>query len=306
MSSYEQVCVLPYPREQVWYALTEGELVEHWLPAHSPSLFEDSHFELKGFGAGEGHVIVHRRPREIVVELTWGSIETQLILRLSEIVRGTRVTIEHSGFHGARAWMIAKRLETKVKRLIEKVLPSMLVSLASDEVLLGELKARSNEREQSKKDQRAHERAERDAVADAKERDAEDRREQVRLASDARREREREQVEQILEEQREIERAKLESEALQDRQDREEDERQSKKRKDREAAAKQAELERQKERERAEARGHSFEPVSERPSEEPADGPSGGSDAARQRWSQASAGRTRGRSTRPRPRAHLR
>ena len=260
MSSYEQISVLPFPRELVWHALTQGKLLRGWLPARESELSEGATFALSGLGAGEGRVQSLVSPRELVVELNWGSTETVFKLRLSEIVHGTRVTIVHRGFHGARAWMIARRQEARVKKLIEKDLRPTLDGMLHDQELAVRLERARIDREAAEEVRLAKERADRDQAEAERRREAEERREAVRQAAEARRIEERERVERALLENeaqpdpdsvREA-RARAESDALAEKRDREEAERQQRLRAERREAARLAEVERERERVEAE------------------------------------------------------
>ncbi|MEX1026227.1 MAG: SRPBCC domain-containing protein [Planctomycetota bacterium] len=256
MSTYEEISVLPFGREFVWHALTQGELLRSWLPASEPRFEPDATFPLSGFGfgAGSARVLEVRAPKDLRLALVWGPLDTVLTLRLSEIVRGTRVAFDHSGFHGPRAWMLAKRQAARVRKLLEKELRPVLDRMIEDAELGERLERSRIARENLERERRRSARRDRDELEAIRQREADERREMVRVKSEARRSHEREVIERVLADQtptssqsseQRPERAtearqRAEADALAEQREREEAERQAKLRRERVDAAAEA------------------------------------------------------------------
>ncbi len=129
--------VYPHPQELVWTALTDPQALEQWLMPNDfePKLGHTFMFRTKPAPGFDG--IVRCRVTELVpprrLAYTWrgGGIETVVIWTLEPVATGTRLRLEHSGFRGARQFLLRKLiLGPGWRRMVERTLPELLRNLA--------------------------------------------------------------------------------------------------------------------------------------------------------------------------------
>jgi uncharacterized protein YndB with AHSA1/START domain len=127
----------PFPRERVWRALTDREAIADWL---MPNDFESRlghEFEMRtrpapGFdGIVRCMVTVLEPPSRLAFTWRGGGIDTLVNFTLESVEQGTRLTMVHSGFTGARGWMISKLLGSGWrKKILRLYLPAAVARVA--------------------------------------------------------------------------------------------------------------------------------------------------------------------------------
>lgn len=103
----------PYPPERVWRALTDPQAIADWLMPNNfePRLGHKFEFQTEprpGFdGRVSCEVIELDPPRRLAYTWRGGGVNTVLRMTLEPVADGTRLTLEHTGFKGARAVMVS-------------------------------------------------------------------------------------------------------------------------------------------------------------------------------------------------------
>jgi uncharacterized protein YndB with AHSA1/START domain len=104
------------PRERVWAALTDPAALAAWLMPNdfAPQVGHRFQFRTKpapGFdGIVNCEVLELEPPRRLVYSWVGGGIDTQVIWTLEESGTGTRLVLEHRGFHGLRGLIVSSIL----------------------------------------------------------------------------------------------------------------------------------------------------------------------------------------------------
>ena len=114
--------VYPYPRERVWRALTDSAAIADWLMPNNFQPIVGHRFEMRtkpapGFdGIVRCEVTVVEPPARLGYSWRGGGIDTQVMFTLEGVEQGTRLTLVHSGFKGAKGWMISRILGRGCRR----------------------------------------------------------------------------------------------------------------------------------------------------------------------------------------------
>lgn len=136
MSGYKIERVYPHPRERVWRALTDRELLERWLMPNdfSPEVGHCFTFRTDpapGFDGIVRCVVTELdEPNSIAYSWKGGPIDTLVRVELHEHEIGTRLVMSQTGFQGPKAWLIARMLQIGCKTMYGKRLPAVLDGLA--------------------------------------------------------------------------------------------------------------------------------------------------------------------------------
>jgi len=88
-----------YPREKVWRALTQPDLLEQWLMKNDFKPVVDHRFKFSAdWGAVDGQVLTVEPSKEL--SYTWAAfgLESIVAWTLTPTSAGTHVRMEHSGF----------------------------------------------------------------------------------------------------------------------------------------------------------------------------------------------------------------
>ena len=136
MSSLRVEKVYPHPRDRVWRALTERELLERWLMPNDfePTVGHRFTFQTEPGPGFDG--VVRCEVLELVegerLKISWvgGPIDTEVTFVVSDAGDGTRLVVEQSGFRGLRAWIVARMLAIGNRSIYGRRLPDLLDSLA--------------------------------------------------------------------------------------------------------------------------------------------------------------------------------
>ncbi len=122
--------VYPYPREQVWVALTDPAAIAEWLMPNDfePRVGHRFNFTTKpapGFdGIVRSEVLEVKPPHRLVYSWKGGGIDTVVIWDLAAEGDNTRLTMEQAGFACIRGFMISKILGGGWKRMVHERLPA--------------------------------------------------------------------------------------------------------------------------------------------------------------------------------------
>ena len=120
----------PYPREQVWVALTDPVAIGEWLMPNDfqPMVGHRFNFTTKpapGFdGIVDAQVLEVQPPSRLVYSWKGGGIDTIVAWELAAEGDSTRLVMEQSGFTGIRGFMISKILGGGWKRMVQERLPA--------------------------------------------------------------------------------------------------------------------------------------------------------------------------------------
>lgn len=137
MSAIREERVYPHPRERVWRALTDRELLGRWLMPNDfePQVGHRFTFRTEpgpGFdGIVHCEVLELVEPERLVISWKGGPLDTVVTFRLEEHPQGTRFTLEHAGFRGAKAWLVGRILKLGNRTIYGKRLPAVLDALAA-------------------------------------------------------------------------------------------------------------------------------------------------------------------------------
>ena len=131
--------VYPHPRALLWRALTERELLARWLMPNDfePRVGQRFTFHTEPGPGFDG--VVHCEVLELVeanlLRISWrgGPIDTQVSFELTDAPDGTRLVVEQTGFHGLRAWIVARILALGNRTLYGERLPALLADLSHDQ-----------------------------------------------------------------------------------------------------------------------------------------------------------------------------
>jgi uncharacterized protein YndB with AHSA1/START domain len=111
MSAIETDSFLPYPRETVWHALTDPQLMAEWLMPNDfePVIghrfsFATDPVPAHGFdGRVDCEVLTLDPARELRISWRGGTLDTTVTWRLEDEGTGTRLFVTHDGFDEADA-----------------------------------------------------------------------------------------------------------------------------------------------------------------------------------------------------------
>lgn len=120
----------PYPREQVWVALTDPAAIAEWLMPNDfePKVGHRFNFTTKpapGFdGIVHAEVLEVKPPHRLAYSWKGGGIDTIVTWDLAAEGDNTRLIMEQAGFAGIRGFMISKILGAGWKRMVHERLPA--------------------------------------------------------------------------------------------------------------------------------------------------------------------------------------
>jgi uncharacterized protein YndB with AHSA1/START domain len=127
----------PHPRERLWRALTEPELLSGWfmptdlraVPGSRFTIFAGTFPGFLGPVSGEVRQVV---PRERLVTVWEGEkLHTRMVWELTSTEQGCRLQVVQSGFFGAPAELRARALRATYQELFTERLPALLDRLAA-------------------------------------------------------------------------------------------------------------------------------------------------------------------------------
>lgn len=129
--------VYPHPRDRVWRALVDRDLLAQWLMPNDFAPRVGHRFTFRTDPGPGFDGIVHCEVLELVEQqrlvLSWaaGPIDTRISFTVSDAAGGTRLLVEQSGFTGVRAWIVARMLAIGSRTIYGRRLPAVLVSMAA-------------------------------------------------------------------------------------------------------------------------------------------------------------------------------
>ena len=119
--------IYPFPPERVWRALTDSAAIADWLMPNDfkPVIGHKFQFRTKPQPGWDG--IVHCEVIEVdpprTIAYTWKSnagLDTVVRFHLEPVKEGTRLTLDHTGFRGAKALMISFMLGSGWKGIVRE------------------------------------------------------------------------------------------------------------------------------------------------------------------------------------------
>lgn len=126
----------PHPRERVWEALSESEVLAAWLMENDLEAlevgqtfeFHDDHVPLLWDGTVRCRVLTVEPPERLVISWNGGgkSPETEVSWRLEPEDDGTRLHFTHEGFDGLRGLMMKRGLQGGWHDMYTIALPEVL------------------------------------------------------------------------------------------------------------------------------------------------------------------------------------
>jgi len=144
-----EMCIVrdyPYPLTKVWRALTEPTLVPLWTSTgqggrpegFKPEVGTRFRFIGKPFPGWDGivrcEVLAVHEPT--LLSYTWRNKEadqpTMVTNILEEIPGGTRLTWDHTGFHGIEGAFMSRLLARVRRKMLSKGLPPVLADIGAD------------------------------------------------------------------------------------------------------------------------------------------------------------------------------
>ena len=136
MSGFEVERIYPHPRERVWRALTDPELLGRWLMPNdfSPEVGHGFTFRTDPGPGFDGivHCVVTEVDEPSSIAYSWkgGPVDTLVRIELHVHQDGTRLVVSQTGFKGPKAWLVARMLQIGCKTIYGKRLPAVLDDLA--------------------------------------------------------------------------------------------------------------------------------------------------------------------------------
>jgi len=142
-SRIEHEAVYPHPRERVWRALTESDVLTAWLMDND---LEDANvaetFEFQGEpvpllwdGTVQCEILAVEPPERLEISWNGGGMnpETTVTWRLEEVNEGTKLVFTHEGLDGLRGLLMKSGLRGGWQTMYEQTLPAVLNRLAARE-----------------------------------------------------------------------------------------------------------------------------------------------------------------------------
>ena len=136
MSGFKVERVYPHPRDRVWRAITDPELLGRWLMPNdfAPELGHEFTFRTDpgpGFDGIVNCVVTElNEPNSIAFSWKGGPIDTLVRIELHDHEHGTRLVMSQTGFQGPKSWLVARILQIGCKTIYGKRLPAVLDDLA--------------------------------------------------------------------------------------------------------------------------------------------------------------------------------
>lgn len=126
----------PHPPSLVWRALTEPDLIEHWLMATDFRAEVGAEFQFRADPQPGWDGVVNCRVLEVEPErrlrYTWvgGPLDTEVAFTLTRTDQGTRLRVEHSGFDGFKPMLVSFIMGAGWGRMYNKALPGVLDAIS--------------------------------------------------------------------------------------------------------------------------------------------------------------------------------
>lgn len=139
MSDLVKEAVYPHPRERVWRALTERELLSDWMMDNDFEPRVGHRFQFRtesrpGFsGVIDAEVLEIEPERRLSLRWQGGPIDTVVTWTLEDSDAGTRLLYEQRGFQGIRARAVKQVLSAGFRGMYRKSLPKTLDRMAASE-----------------------------------------------------------------------------------------------------------------------------------------------------------------------------
>lgn len=127
----------PHPRDLLWRALTEPELLARWLMPNDFRPVVGHRFSFRTEPGPGFDGIVRCEVLEVValerLAYTWagGPIDTRITFTLSDAPAGCRLQVEQTGFEGLRAWIVSRILAWGSRKIYGVRLPQLLAELTA-------------------------------------------------------------------------------------------------------------------------------------------------------------------------------
>jgi uncharacterized protein YndB with AHSA1/START domain len=127
----------PHPRERVWRALTDPELLADWLMPNDFQPEVGHTFQFRSDPAPGWDGIVHCKvleleaPHRLAMSWKGGMIDTVVTFTLEEVAEGTKLRLDHTGFKGLRSVVVSLMMSGGWKsKMLRERLPEVLERLA--------------------------------------------------------------------------------------------------------------------------------------------------------------------------------
>ncbi len=120
--------------DRVWRALTDSKAIAKWLMENDFIPEVGHRFQLRAkpqpgwSGIVNCEVLEVKEPERLTYSWKTESIDTMVTFMLTPVEGGTRLTLEHTGFTGARGLMISLILGSGWKGILKKALPDVIAS----------------------------------------------------------------------------------------------------------------------------------------------------------------------------------
>lgn len=144
-STIEHEVVYPHPRERVWRALSESDVLAAWLMDNDLSElepgatfeFRDDPVPLLWDGTVRCEVMVVEPPERLRLSWDGGGLnrETTVSWKLTTVESGTRLRFRHEGFDGFRGLLMKQGLLGGWASMYDESLPAVLAHLAAGDDL---------------------------------------------------------------------------------------------------------------------------------------------------------------------------
>jgi uncharacterized protein YndB with AHSA1/START domain len=131
----------PAPVESVWRAITDSVLLKEWLMDNDFAAVTGTkcQFRMKpqpGFAGVIDCEVLEVEPHRRLVYTwdgggSWG--KTLLTWTLEVTAAGTKLTLEHRGFHGFRPFLLGLMMQSGWKKKLTKIVPELLARLTGPE-----------------------------------------------------------------------------------------------------------------------------------------------------------------------------
>ena len=124
-----------HPIERVWEALTDDKAIAAWLMPNDFKPVVGHRFQFKSKpqpgwnGIVDCEVLRVEAPRLLSYSWKGGPLDTVLTIELAAIDGGTRLSLEHTGFKGFKALLVAKLMGSGWKGIVSRGIPEVLEKL---------------------------------------------------------------------------------------------------------------------------------------------------------------------------------
>lgn len=142
-SRIEHEAVYPHPRERVWRALTESDILAAWLMDNDlEDVAVGETFEFRGEsvpllwdGTVQCEILAVEPPERLEISWNGGGMNpaTTVTWRLEDVEEGTRLIFTHEGLDGLRGLLMKGGLSGGWQTMYEQTLPELLDTLTTHE-----------------------------------------------------------------------------------------------------------------------------------------------------------------------------